>query len=52
MRSNNIIRLEKVAKGLGPINEEVVYVGGSVAEFYVIDSAKADVRQTAGIMKP
>ena len=49
MHSNNIIRLEKVAKGLGPINEEVVYVGGSVAEFYVIDSAKADVRQTMDI---
>lgn len=37
MHSNNISRIEKVAKGLGSINEEVVYVGGSVAEFYVID---------------
>ena len=46
MHSNNIARIEKVAKGLGSINEEVVYVGGSVAEFYVIDSAKSDVRQT------
>ena len=43
MHSNNISRIEKVAKGLGSINEEVVYVGGSVAEFYVIDSAKSDV---------
>lgn len=49
MRSNNISRIEKVAKGLGSINEEVVYVGGSVAEFYVIDSAKSDVRQTMDV---
>ena len=49
MHSNNISRIEKVAKGLGSINEEVVYVGGSVAEFYVIDSAKSDVRQTMDV---
>ena len=49
MHSNNISRIEKVAKGLGAINEEVVYVGGSVAEFYVIDSAKTEVRQTLDI---
>lgn len=49
MHSVNISRIEKVAKGLGSINDEVVYVGGSVAEFYVIDSAKTEVRQTMDV---
>ncbi len=49
MRSNNVSRIEKVAEGLGAINEELVYVGGSVVEFYVIDSAKSEVRQTMDV---
>lgn len=49
MQSHNINRLEIIAKGLGELNNRVVYVGGSVAEFYVTDPAKTDIRETLDI---
>lgn len=40
MPSPNIKRLQDVADGLEELNEKMVYVGGAVAELYVIDPAK------------
>lgn len=49
MQSHNVSRLETVAEGLGELNEYVVYVGGAVAELYVTDPAKTDMRETMDI---
>lgn len=49
MQSRNVSRLETVAEGLGELNENVVYVGGAVAELYVTDPAKTDIRETMDI---
>lgn len=49
MASTNIDRLQKVANGLGELNESVVYVGGSVAELYISDPAAADIRPTKDV---
>lgn len=49
MQSDNVSRLTAVAEGLGELNENVVYVGGAVAELYVTDPAKTDIRQTMDI---
>lgn len=49
MQNHNVARIEAVAEGLGELNERVVYVGGAVAELYVTDSAKTDIRETLDI---
>lgn len=49
MSGTNITMLQKVAKGLGDLNESVVYVGGSVTELYVTDPAATEVRPTMDI---
>lgn len=49
MQSRNVSRLETVAEGLGELNENMVYVGGAVAELYVTDPAKTDIRETMDI---
>lgn len=49
MQSHNISRLESVAEGLGELNKSVVYVGGAVAELYVTDPAKTDIRETKDV---
>jgi hypothetical protein len=49
MPGTNITMLQKVANGLGDLNESVVYVGGSVAELYVTDTAATEVRPTVDI---
>ena len=46
---NNIEMLQLIAKGLGELKEEVVFVGGSVAELYADDPATSDVRPTLDI---
>lgn len=49
MAGSNIAMLLEVAKGLGDLNQQVVYVGGSVAELYATDSAAIEVRPTMDI---
>jgi len=49
MPGTNITMLQKVANGLGDLNESVVYVGGSVAELYVTDTSATEVRPTVDI---
>jgi hypothetical protein len=49
MPSNNITMLQTVANGLGELKEEVVFVGGSVAELYVTDPAASDIRPTLDV---
>lgn len=45
MHSTNIDLIEIVAKGLGPLRTEVVFVGGATTSFYVKDSSvKSDTR--------
>ncbi len=47
--SKNIDMLSKIAQGLGEMIEEVVFVGGSVAELYADDPASTDIRATLDI---
>ena len=47
--TNNIEILQLIAKGLGELKEEVVFVGGSVAELYADDPATSDIRPTLDI---
>lgn len=49
MAGSNLKRLQKVASGLGELNECVVYVGGAVAELYVSDPAATDIRPTMDV---
>lgn len=49
MQNYNIGRLEIVARGLGELNKSIVYVGGAVAELYVADPAKTDIRETMDV---
>lgn len=49
MTQDNLNRLKKVADGLGLLKDQVVFVGGSVAELYVDDPAATDVRMTEDV---
>ncbi|MEG2320235.1 MAG: hypothetical protein RSB73_00840, partial [Bacteroidales bacterium] len=47
--SKNIEMLAVVANGLGEMKNEVVFVGGSVAELYANDPAASDIRATLDV---
>lgn len=49
MISGNIRRLKVIADGLGDLCNEVVFVGGSVAELYADDPAATDIRPTTDV---
>ncbi|MDL2212797.1 nucleotidyl transferase AbiEii/AbiGii toxin family protein [Bacteroides sp. OttesenSCG-928-E20] len=49
MQSSNIIMLELVAKGLKHLKDEVVFVGGSVAELYAERPELSDIRATQDV---
>ncbi len=49
MPSTNIIMLQTVANGLSELKEEVVFVGGAVAELYASDPAASDIRPTQDV---
>jgi len=46
---NNVERVEKIAKALDELSEQVVFVGGSVIEFYANDPAASDIRPTLDV---
>ncbi len=49
MPSSNIEMLQIVAVGLEELKEEVVFVGGAVAELYADDPASSDIRPTQDV---
>ena len=49
MASANIDMLQIVANGLEEIKNDLVFVGGSVAELYASDPASSDIRPTTDI---
>ena len=49
MPSTNITMLQTVANGLGDLKNEMVFVGGSVAELYVSNPATSDIRPTLDV---
>lgn len=49
MPDENIIMLQTVAKGLEELKDEVVFVGGAVAQLYVTDPAATDIRPTKDV---
>lgn len=49
MPSTNIRMLQTVATGLGDLKNEMVFVGGSVAELYVNNPAASDIRPTLDV---
>ena len=49
MPSDNINMLQTVARGLGDLRDELVFVGGAVAELYADDPASSDIRPTQDV---
>lgn len=49
MSSGNIVMLQLVAKGLGHLKDEVVFVGGCVAELYAKKPELSDIRVTQDV---
>lgn len=49
MPSTNISMLQTVANGLEELKEDMVFVGGSVAELYVDSTAASDIRPTLDV---
>jgi predicted nucleotidyltransferase len=49
MLSANIEMLQTVANGLGELKDEVVFVGGAVAELYADNPAASDIRPTLDV---
>jgi len=49
MSNSNITMLQTVANGLGELKEDMVFVGGSVAELYATDPAASDIRPTMDV---
>ncbi len=49
MPSTNIIMLQSVAKGLGDLKDEMVFVGGAVAELYAENPAASEIRPTLDV---
>ena len=49
MASANINMLQIVANGLGELKDEMVFVGGAVAELYASDPAFSNIRPTTDI---
>lgn len=49
MPSTNILMLQTVAKGLGELKDEMVFVGGSVAELYADNPAASEIRPTIDV---
>jgi hypothetical protein len=47
--ASNLEMLARVARGLGDLKDEVVFVGGSVAELYADDPAASDIRPTLDV---
>jgi hypothetical protein len=47
--ATNIDMLARVARGLGDLKNEMVFVGGSVAELYADDPAASDIRPTIDV---
>ena len=49
MPSTNIKMLQTVANGLGELKNDMVFVGGAVAELYANDPAASDIRPTLDV---
>jgi len=49
MLSANINMLQTVANGLGELKNDMVFVGGAVAELYASDPAASDIRPTLDV---
>jgi predicted nucleotidyltransferase len=49
MPTDNIEMLQTVADGLEELNEDIVFVGGAVAELYADDPASSDIRPTQDV---
>jgi len=49
MPGENINMLQIVAHGLGDLRDEMVFVGGAVAELYADDPASSDIRPTQDV---
>ncbi len=49
MMSSNLERLKIIADGLGELNRQVAFVGGSVAELYADNPAATEIRMTEDV---
>jgi len=49
MHSTNILLLQIVASGLGELKDEMVFIGGAVAELYADNPAASEIRPTIDV---
>jgi hypothetical protein len=49
MPSSNILMLQTVANGLGELKDEMIFVGGAVAELYADNPAASEIRPTKDV---
>ena len=49
MPNSNIVMLQTVANGLGELKDEMVFVGGVVAELYADNPAASEIRPTIDV---
>jgi hypothetical protein len=49
MTNTNITMLQTVANGLGELKDDMVFVGGAVAELYATDPAASEIRPTLDV---
>ena len=49
MPSTNVLMLQTVANGLGELKDEMVFVGGAVAELYADNPAASEIRPTIDV---
>ena len=49
MPSTNITMLQTVANGLGNLKDDMVFVGGAVAEMYASNPELSDIRPTLDV---
>lgn len=49
MPGKNILMLQTVANGLGELKDEMVFVGGAVAELYADNPAASQIRPTIDV---
>jgi hypothetical protein len=49
--TSNLVMLEKVARKLENLNDEVVYLGGCSTALYITDPLSLDVRPTVDVVR-
>ncbi|MCK4746292.1 MAG: hypothetical protein KAT15_04625 [Bacteroidales bacterium] len=49
MPNANMTMLQVISTGLGELNDDIVFIGGAVAELYADDPAGSEIRPTIDV---